>query len=197
MNPKNSLIIIVIVALIFLATILFLENSVIMLTAIFLFMLGYSYFKWKNKHKAEEEIRAVVASYIKPDSVWPTKIAIPEERLNELKISLANKKVVLPPATINKMVEEMLVSEMEALFESSFYAHNPDLPKDPGIHQWIDAYIMTFNRNMDYVPLLQRLMKRRGIKHPVGKLEEKIEEEIKKKEKNKKQLKQLTKKSYA
>jgi hypothetical protein len=174
MNLKGSLIIIVV--LVSLVIILFFGNSVVLLTAIFLFMLLYSYFKWKNKRGAEEEVKAVVASYIRPDALWPEKMVIPEERLRAVKTSLANKKVILPQATINNMAEEMLIKKMEALFESSFYAHNPDLPKDPGVYQWIDAYLATFHEEMDYVPLLQRLMKRRGIKYPVGKLEEKIEQ---------------------
>lgn|GEM_PF-2479857 len=193
MDSKVSLIIIAIVATIFLVTVFFLENSVLMLSAIFLFMLGCSYFKWKNRKKAEEEVKALVDSYLKPDAVWPTKIVIPEEKLRELRARLTAKKIVLPQATINNMVEERLIGEMEALFESSFYAHNPDLPKDPGFYQWIDAYIATFNKKMDYVPLLQRLMKRRGIKYPVNKLEEKIEEALKKKEKEKRLLKPLKK----
>ncbi|HVI41188.1 MAG TPA: hypothetical protein VM577_11040, partial [Anaerovoracaceae bacterium] len=118
-------------------------------------------------------------------------ITIPEERLREIKNSLANRKVVLPQATINKMVEDMLAREMELRFESSFYACNPGLSRDPNIYQWVQAYINTFNKKMEYVPMLQRLMKKRGIRYPVKILVEKIEEEIKKQEGNKRQIKQL------
>jgi len=184
MNFKSGLIV-VFVALAFFATIIFLDDSLLMLTVILLFMLGYSYFKWKNKNMAEEEIKAVVVSYIKPNTDWPSKITIPAERLEEIKISLAKRKIILPQATINKMVEDTLVREMGQRFESSFYAHNPDMSKDPGVHQWVEAYVMTFKRKKDYVAMLQRLMKKRGIRYPLKKLEEMIEEEIIKQEGNK------------
>ncbi|HVI41140.1 MAG TPA: hypothetical protein VM577_10795, partial [Anaerovoracaceae bacterium] len=71
MSLKKGLIIVILV-LAFLAAILFFGNSVAVLATIILFMLGYSYFKWKNKHMAEEEIKAVVVSYLKPDIDWPS-----------------------------------------------------------------------------------------------------------------------------
>lgn len=196
MNLKNSLIFII-VALFFVVTVIFLNSSLFMLTAILLFMLGYSYFKWKNKCKAEEEIKAVVASYIKPNAEWPSKIIIPEERLKKLATSLARRKVLLPQATINKMVEETLLKEMEQRFEISFYAHNPDMPKDPSIYQWVQAYVATFDNQTEYIPLLQRLMKKRGVRYPVEKLEEKVEAEYQKLESRRKLPKQLKKKSPA
>lgn len=190
MGLKGSSIVVVIASF-FLMTIVCFDSSLPLLIAVIIFMLGYSYWKWKNKNMATAEINDFVASYIKPEKVWPSKVVIPKERLDEINLKLSEKKVVLPQATLNKMVEDTLVKKIELRFETSFYEHNEDLPQNPSRSQWIQAYIRTFNKNMDYVPILQRLMKKKGARIPIKALTEKINEEMSKqraiKKKNKSQ----------
>lgn len=178
MNFKfGSLSIILIGALLFFLT---MQSSILGLVAVIAIMLGYSYWKWANKEKAKSEVIALVTSYIKPNMYWPAKITISKERILKLHEQLLEKKIKLPEATVGNMVEAELIKQMEERFETSFYEYNKDLPKYPTERQWVQAYAKTFNNNMDYVPMLKRLAKKKGSRMSMKLLTEKIHEEVKK-----------------
>jgi len=178
MNLKSGSFLFVSIGL--LIIIVFFDSPLPVLVAVIGFMFGYSYWKWKNKFKATAEVNIFVSSYIKPEMIWPSKIVISEKSLQELNMRLTEGKITLPQATINKIVEDTLVKQISLRFEASFYEHNKDLPKEPSLNQWIEAYVRTFNRNMDYVPMLRRLMKKREVRIPLKALTEKITEEMNK-----------------
>lgn len=178
MNFKiGPLAIVVVGVLLFFLT---LQSSILGLVAVIAIMLGYTYWKWNNKEKAKPEIIALVTSCIKPNMVWPTKIVISKERISALHEKLLEKKINLPEATVSNMVETELIKQIEARFETSFYEHNKELPQYPTERQWVQAYAKTFNNNMNYVPLLKRLAKKRGSRMSLKLLNEKIHEEVKK-----------------
>ncbi|MDR2157655.1 MAG: hypothetical protein LBO81_07740 [Clostridiales Family XIII bacterium] len=161
---------------------IFLDNSsvysIVILSLIVLFMFGYTFVKHRNMKKAEDAIDTLLDSCAGTKSKWPRKEVISADQLERLKKDLAGQKVYLAQATVNRMVEDRLASKMAAQFEISFREANPDLPKDPGAYEWAKAYVRTFRKKDDYLPLLRATMRKHGIKLKMFRLREIVQNEI-------------------
>lgn len=149
-------------------------------------MMGYTYWKWKNKTMAQAEILPFLSSYTKLKSVWPAKIVIQEKDIIKFHEELKMKNIKLPEVTLSKMIEEELIKQMEKHFETSFYDHNKELPDRPNKYQLVQAYAQTFKKNMNYVPMLKRMAKRHKVKTSVKLLTEDIIKEVNKQAKREK-----------